>query len=184
MKSLPGEHTEFRQKLKNLDLGPIAYKLMHRKEGLGWTKAKTKQALARYLMFLSLIYLYPNQPIVPTAEIDHVWHQHILDTDKYAADCQMLFGEFIHHFPYYGLRGKSDRQSWQQAFARTQLLFHKHFATDITEFKDELSKNLAQGQACTLQGRANGRKPSACELRRGKSGQQRPRINLSFDDIV
>ncbi|MFB2834494.1 glycine-rich domain-containing protein [Floridanema evergladense] len=179
MKSLSGQHTEFRQKLKSLDLGPIAYKLMHRDEGLGWTKVRTKQAIARYLMFLILIYLYPNQPIVPTAEIDQVWHQHILDTDKYAADCQMLFGEFIHHFPYYGLRGKGDRQNWQQDFARTKLLFQKHFATDI----DELNKNIASGKACTLQGRATG-KPSGCVLRRGNSRQQRPHVNFSFDEVV
>ncbi|MGA9379633.1 MAG: glycine-rich domain-containing protein-like [Phormidium sp.] len=184
MKSLSGEHTEFRQKLKKLDLGPIAYKLMHREEGFGWTKARTKQAIARYLMFLSLIYLYPNQPIVPTAEIDQVWHQHILDTDKYAADCQMLFGEFIHHFPYYGLRGICDRQNWQQAFTRTQLLFQKHFATDITQLTDGLSKNIANGQACTLQGRANSGKPSACILRRGRSRQERPHVKFSFDELV
>ena len=183
MKSLSGEHAEFHQKLKNLDLGPIAYKLIHRKEGLGWTKARAKQAIARYIMFLSLIYLYPNQPIVPTAEIDQVWHLHILDTGKYADDCQMLFGEFIHHFPYYGLRGKGDRKNWQQAFTQTQQLFQKHFATDITKFPDELSKNFAKGQACTLQGRAN-KKPSACDLRRRKSGQQRPSINFSFDELV
>jgi len=184
MKLLSGEHIEFRQKLKKLDLGPIAYKLMHREEGFGWTKGRTKQAIAHYLMFLSLIYLYPNQPIVPTAEIDQVWHQHILDTDKYATDCQMLFGEFIHHFPYYGLRGKGDRQNRQQAFAKTQLLFQKHFATDITEFTDELSKNLAKGQPCTLQGRANSGKPSACVLRRGSSGQKRPHVSFSFDEVV
>ncbi|MFB2938287.1 glycine-rich domain-containing protein-like [Aerosakkonemataceae cyanobacterium BLCC-F154] len=184
MKSLSGEHAEFRQKLKQLDLGPIAYKLMHREKGLGWTKARTKQAIARYLMFLSLIYLYPNQPIVPTAEIDQVWHHHILDTDKYAADCQMLFGEFIHHFPYYGLRGICDRKNWQQAFAQTRLLFQKHFATDITQFTDELNKKIASGQACTLQGRGNSENPSACVLRRGNSGQNRPHINFSIDEIV
>ncbi|XWK89093.1 MAG: hypothetical protein U7127_03215 [Phormidium sp.] len=108
---------------------------------------------------------------------------HILDTDKYAADCQMLFGEFIHHFPYYGLRGKGDRQNWQQDFARTKLLFQKHFATDLTEFTDELNKNVASGKACTLQGRTTG-KPSACRLKRGNSKQQRPDVNLSFDEIV
>jgi hypothetical protein len=50
-------------------------------------------------MFLYLMYLYPEQPIIPTREIDIVWHFHILDTRKYAFDCKILFGYFLHHRP-------------------------------------------------------------------------------------
>ncbi|NER36784.1 MAG: glycine-rich domain-containing protein-like [Oscillatoria sp. SIO1A7] len=98
--------------------------------GGGWTREQTTRAIARYLMFLSLIYLYPSRPIVPTPEIDAVWHQHILDTSKYAADCQQLFGRFVHHFPYFGRRGESDRVSLQATFAETQALFEEHFGSE------------------------------------------------------
>lgn len=28
-----------------------------------------------------------------------MWHAHILFTQKYAADCDRIFGSFLHHFP-------------------------------------------------------------------------------------
>lgn len=120
----------FRQNLEQLDLEPIAYKLMHSSASKAWTQEETKQAIAEYLQFLSLIHLYPNLPLVPTQVIDEVWHHHILDTRKYVRDCQMLFGHFVHHFPYFGLRGEADRQNWQMACQQTQELFQKHFGKD------------------------------------------------------
>ncbi len=117
----------FTEKLKQLDLGPIAYKLMHKSDGLGWSRDKTTQAISRYMMFLTLIYLYPNRQFVPSEEIDAVWHFHIIDTIKYAQDCQMLFGHFIHHFPYFGHRDAEDRKNLEIIFEQTQVLFEEHF---------------------------------------------------------
>lgn len=152
---------QFLNKLKALDLAPIAYRLMHPDAGLGWTQSQTTQALARYLMFLHLVYLYPERQIIPTCEIDQVWHHHILDTSKYAEDCQMLFGRFLHHFPYLGLRGEADRQTLNMAFAQTQSLFQQHFGAD---------------HAQSL--------PSAdCEPLGSLTVQNRPRANLSTADF-
>lgn len=117
----------FINKLRTVDLGPIAYKLMHPEKGRGWTKAKTVRAIARYMAFLGLIYLYPDRPFVPTQEIDAVWHNHILDTTKYHQDCELLFGRYVHHFPYFSLRGEADEQTWERAFAETQTIFKQHF---------------------------------------------------------
>jgi hypothetical protein len=116
----------FEEKLEQLDLEPIAFQLMHSGEA-EWTYQRTMQAIAQYRQFLYLIYLYPNRSLVPTQECDRVWHHHILDTSKYAEDCEMLFGRFIHHFPYFGLRGESDRQNLHVAFEQTQTLFQEHF---------------------------------------------------------
>lgn len=120
----------FTEKLKNLDLGPIAYKLMHKSYGLGWSREATIQAISRYLMFLTLIHLYPNRQFVPSQEIDCVWHFHIIDTIKYAQDCQMLFGRFIHHFPYFGIRDVADRKNLEIIFEQTQVLFEEHFGPE------------------------------------------------------
>jgi hypothetical protein len=119
----------FEEKLEQLDLEPIAFQLMHSGEG-EWTHQRTMQAIAQYRQFLYLIYLYPNRSLVPSQDIDRVWHHHILDTMKYAQDCQMLFGYFLHHFPYFGLRGESDRHNWQTAVEQTQALFQEHFGGD------------------------------------------------------
>lgn len=125
--ALSTKHLIFLQKLKQLDLSAIAYKLMHSEEG--WTKQKTTQALLRYMMFLFILNLYPNQNLVPTVEIDRVWHHHILDTQKYAQDCEELFGRFIHHSPYTGLG--NDASNWQASFSETQKLFKQYFGVEL-----------------------------------------------------
>jgi len=91
---------------------------------------RVEQAIARYKMFLLLVYLYPNTTIVPTREIDEVWHKHLSDTRKYREDCELLFGRFIDHFPYFGLRGELDRQDLETSFVRTKALFEQHFGAD------------------------------------------------------
>ena len=143
------ENRGFKKKIEALDLSPIAYNLMEGSGG-GWTREQTTRAIARYLMFLSLIYLYPSRPIVPTPEIDAVWHQHILDTSKYAADCQQLFGRFVHHFPYFGRRGESDRVSLQATFAETQALFEERFGSQALAeaASDSEDKSSPQPAGC------------------------------------
>ncbi|MEM9925504.1 MAG: hypothetical protein AAF915_17430 [Cyanobacteria bacterium P01_D01_bin.50] len=121
----------FTNKLKQLDLRAIAYQLMYSDEGKKWTLEETNQGISNYLMFLYLIYLYPHLQLVPTQEIDRVWHHHILDTIKYAEDCEFLFGRFIHHFPYFGKRGKVDRDHLYKACTETQKLFQEHFSIDL-----------------------------------------------------
>lgn len=122
----------FLETAKSLDLGPIAYQLMRSKTGPQWTQEQTTRAIAHYLAFLYLVHCYPHLQLVPTWEIDQVWHCHILDTSKYAADCQRLFGCFIHHFPYFGMQGEADRKNWYRAHATTEMLFHQHFGCGLT----------------------------------------------------
>ncbi|WP_416671930.1 glycine-rich domain-containing protein [Egbenema bharatensis] len=123
----------FLEKVRSLDLDPIAYQLMIAKTGPQWTKTKTVKAISRYLRFLYLVHQYPSLQLAPTYEIDQVWHQHILDTQKYAADCQWLFGRLIHHFPYFGVRNSADRHALLQAHAVTQALHLKHFGEPLGE---------------------------------------------------
>ena len=96
-KGLSQDNQLFIGKLKQLDLKAIANELMHSTEEK-WSFERTKQASSHYSMFLWLVNLYPKRQLVPTQEIDKVWHYHILDTMKYAEDCQMLFGRFVHVF--------------------------------------------------------------------------------------
>lgn len=44
----------------------------------------------------------------------------------------MLFGRFIHHFPYFGIRNEGDRQQLNAAFSQTQALFKQHFDITLT----------------------------------------------------
>ena len=95
---------------------------MDKKEGKGWTRAQADAAEIAYKQFLQLNLNYPDRSIVPTVSVDAFWDQHILDTQKYAEDCQTIFGYFLHHFPYLGMRGTEDAANLASAFEDTKAL--------------------------------------------------------------
>ena len=59
-------------------------------------------AIEEYKRFLILKIENPDVRMSPTKPMDEVWHFHILDTKKYAADCDRMFGAFLNHTPGYG----------------------------------------------------------------------------------
>ena len=106
----------------SLDLEMIKLKLQDEEEGQGWSREYCDEAEIEYKRYLILKHEHPEKEIVPNGVIDKFWHQHILDTIKYADDCQKLFGKFIHHFPYFGMNGKEDAQNLINAFEETKML--------------------------------------------------------------
>lgn len=93
-----------------LDLEPIKMKLMHAASGEGWSLEKANAVEKEYRRFLCLMKMYPEEDTAPLVDVDTFWHYHILDTMKYAADCEQAFGYFLHHYPYVGMRGEDDEQ--------------------------------------------------------------------------
>ena len=158
----------FLQKARSLDLGPLAYQLMHAHSGCGWSKAQTVRGISRYLAFLYLVDQYPRLQLVPTQEVDQVWHQHILDTQKYAEDCQHLFGQLIHHFPYLGTRGEADQHQWYRAYAMTQALFCRHFGINFINSMPADCEPLRSLPAC----------------RSTRATQQRPTVAISTEEAL
>lgn len=122
----------------------------------GWTRQQVDKAIAHYKMFLHLLYLYPNSAIVPTQEIDQVWHQHILDTCKYAQDCQWLFGYFVHHYPYFGMGSNAQKQALETSFSYTKMLFAEHFGIDV------IQDTCNFHEACAILPKGQPHQPSAC----------------------
>lgn len=114
-----------------LDLDPIKVKLTDTKNGEGWSFEKTEMVAIQYRRFLILIRDNPNATIVPTEDIDRFWHHHILDTMKYAEDCDQYFGYFVHHFPYFGLRGADDAKNLAVAFENTKNLYEERFRENL-----------------------------------------------------
>lgn len=37
--------------------------------------------------------------LAPSADVDEVWHTHIIFTQQYHADCDSYFGYYLHHLP-------------------------------------------------------------------------------------
>lgn len=96
----------------------LEFSLQTRKmtEVMGWPPEAVAVMEEQYRRFLALsaalqaagseVMLVPNRPI------DEFWHAHIMDTEKYQADCQTVFGQYFHHFPYFGFRDDADIQAW------------------------------------------------------------------------
>lgn len=109
-----------------VDLSMVKMKLMDKEEGEGWEEAYADEVIEEYRKFLVLT-KNNKEAIVPSTIVDKVWHHHILDTHAYAPDCERIFGHFLHHFPYFGMRGEQDYHDLQNAFARTLELYEKTF---------------------------------------------------------
>jgi hypothetical protein len=122
--------TELRSALdlvEKVDFTMLKQKLGQEK---GWSAEYQEEVESLYRNFLALNIIYPDRKICPTGPIDEFWHAHILDTHAYKKDCDLLFGHFLHHFPYFGMRGPDDYADLQGAFNNSRELFIHHFGID------------------------------------------------------
>jgi hypothetical protein len=165
-------------RVDEIDLEPIVYKLMHPHPGEEvLTLAEADQRVRAYRCFLKLCAWYPEESIAPSGDIDEVWHMHILDTAKYPADCDDVFGFYLHHFPYLGLRGEADVIAWRAAYVRTRALFRQHFGIELP--------NGQAAQTCHKGGSSCADERSLCsneeceKASHNNPGSQRPRPDRS-----
>ncbi|KAG6369623.1 hypothetical protein JVT61DRAFT_14192 [Boletus reticuloceps] len=78
-----------------------------RMDELGWLKSGTfrqpdkrvilEHSVMRYHAFLDLMTAYPSPMLVPTLDIDLVWHTHQLMASRYSVDCHMYVGRLVDH---------------------------------------------------------------------------------------
>ena len=86
--------------LQQLDLSYIARKMCSQHYPMPqWQPALAEICIMLYKRFLWLLIKYPEAKLVPTRDMDEVWHNHILYTKNYTQDCLSLFGRYIHHVP-------------------------------------------------------------------------------------
>lgn len=117
--------------LANLNLDNVKRKLMEPPpEGKGWSLEQVNEAELWYRRYLELCLRRPEFPVVPNYPIDMFWHQHILDTRAYGKDCDAIFGEMLHHYPYFGLNGDADQRD--DAFVETNRVYRELFGEDCT----------------------------------------------------
>lgn len=125
---------EASRKVAQLDFSMLKRKLM---EEHGWTPEFCDEAESLYRKFLALNARYPGRKVCPTGPIDEFWHAHIVDTKAYHRDCNLVFGEYLHHFPYFGMRGPDDREALENTFRESVGLFITHFGIDPTSGNTE-----------------------------------------------
>ena len=129
----------FFDRVNNLDLRAVVKKLI---SSTGWTLEKTQVAISRYKLFLYIKSVYPTAILVPTQEIDAVWHTHIeVNLLKYIQDSDYLFGYILNHCSADdGEQNEKTLQIYQQAFSLTKALFEEFFGVGILE---NTSSNIA-----------------------------------------
>ena len=76
---------------------------------------------------------FPAMEMAPLEDVDTFWHYHILDTMKYARDCEQVFGYFLHHYPYLGMEGEDGMAVQQQAGERMRELYESTFNVPYTQ---------------------------------------------------
>ena len=69
----------------------------HSVKEYGWTEARASQAVGRYEKLFKLF--GKGVSIVPTKEIDDVWHLHMLDPVSYYESCMTYHKKIIGHNP-------------------------------------------------------------------------------------
>jgi hypothetical protein len=94
-------------------------KLADPDEGFGLSEDRLDLMEQEYRRFLALHLAFPDVDVVPCKLVDEMWHRHILDTAAYREDCQKIFGRFLDHFPYFGMRGPEDAEALNDAYAQT-----------------------------------------------------------------
>jgi hypothetical protein len=159
--------------IQALDLTPIKFKATCKEDGYGWSAEHADKMEVAYKRYLILHAKYPEMTLAPERDIDRFWHLHILDTRKYAADCEATFGQFVHHFPYLGLRGEEDAKALQTAFTQMQALYAQEFGEPMPTLQRDAafcsvettaafcSVEAGQGQAafCSVES-----KPAFCSV--------------------
>jgi len=152
--------------IANIDLEMVKMKLRDTDEGLGWTDEQCAIAEIEYKRFLHLNKRFPDFPIVPHRIMDLMWHQHILDTRAYHKDSRKVFGKYFHHFPYFGIRGESDRQELNSAFDETQSIYAKVFGEEMIQEDSGNCKKACKPHTCKGTGSCSNRYVSASKCTR------------------
>ncbi len=130
-----------------------------------WSDTLCNFAEDEYRKLLSLKKWYPKLSFVPSKLVDKYWHEHILDTQSYADDCQKVFGYFLHHYPYFGIYDDKDQNAMQKTFDETITLYEKHFGafpTDDLFGKESLMASRCEGHSCHAPTSCACRSPGAC----------------------
>lgn len=94
--SLAHEQLEMLSAIERTDLWFVAERL--ERKGL-LSAAEIPQTILEFKRFMALVGLGHRGLEMASPKVDEVWHAFILFTREYAAFCQDVFGEFIHHVP-------------------------------------------------------------------------------------
>jgi uncharacterized protein (TIGR04222 family) len=83
----------------------------------GWTLSYAERVISEYKRFAFLTVVADHQ-VVPSDQVDQVWHSHILLTKSYWEEfCPKILQKNLHHHPARG--GKAERAEFHSLYAKT-----------------------------------------------------------------
>ena len=148
--------------VSRLDFKRLKHKYTQSSEA-AMSEAQWDMAELEYRRFLTLKRIYPAVGLVPSKEVDAIWHAHILDTRAYRNDCQQVFSRFVDHYPYFGIYGEDDYQELKNAFAQTVALYEKHFGAYPGGGNEAQAMRCGDDHACHSPSECACRVPGACK---------------------
>ena len=112
-----------------IDLESVKRRAMDPELGEGWSREYADSVEAAYRNFLTMLVKYPAEAedILLSEDVDEFWHTHILQTRKYADDCQRAFGSFLHHNPDLGERTPAMEERRAALMTKTRSLYEREF---------------------------------------------------------
>lgn len=121
------------ERINALDLSPVSGELVRKDV---FYPRHVNGAIVEYRKFLYLQGIHLRQDgegcanFVPPDEISEVWHAHILMTRKYAADCETVFGRFLHH----GYNPSPGTEAYREGIDRFVALYGSTFGETPSRF--------------------------------------------------
>ena len=102
------------------------------------------QTCALPIYFLFLKYKYGQQySVPPSIEIDEFWHSHILYTRKYDQDCLLIFGRYLHHYPFDFGKKTLNKAEYEEKFENeTQKFYFAEFGEYIYSIQPILTRKM------------------------------------------
>jgi hypothetical protein len=114
-----------------LELESVKLRVMDPKLGEGWTREYADSIETAYKTYLTMLVKYQDhaEDILLSEDVDEFWHTHILQTFKYADDCQNVFGKFLHHAPHVGEVTAEDIEKRVALAETTRALYEREFGS-------------------------------------------------------
>jgi hypothetical protein len=93
--ALPARQQRAFERLWSCDLSFVVERVVRERR---MPRGVAEAALVEYRKFMAMSLVGDSHPMY-SAEVDEIWHAHLLFTRHYAAFCEQLLGEFVHHEP-------------------------------------------------------------------------------------
>ena len=147
-------YAHYASRTRELDLTNLHRKVMHPNPniGYGWSEEFTKRLDTEYRIFLAMHAAFPERSLPPSRVMDLFWHEHILDTRAYFADCHHVAGRYLHHLPYFGMRSPEDARLCVAALNNERQLYLRCIGKEpprdlwIVDFTEDDMRALIAGR--------------------------------------